>query len=570
MNLNAEQRFSEIPNVEKPRSIFDRSFTHKTSYDSARLIPVAVDEVLPGDTWQIDFSHVTRMTTPIAPVMDNCWLDVFAFFCPTRLLWKHWKEFWGENNTTYWEQPTKYVTPKLNFYGGTNMDNGVKAGSLLNYLGFPIGYKETTNRNSKYTSLPLRGYVKIWNDWFRDENLKQPIYEDTSDNITLVSMAEYNAPYYNYEVSKGAYPMFVSKAHDYFTSALPAPLKSSEVSIFGGDGLMPVNAYTPRDKTTPIPKGQAALMWRDGNGDTPSSGISKRLIASNVGSGGAGDLMTFEGTNETVGTTSASLTPSNLWADMSYAAVNTISQLRTAFAIQRFYEALARGGSRYCEFLSNIWGVQNQDARLQRSEFLGARRFPINVDQVLQTSQTATTPQGTTAAFSCTVDSDDLCTYSSSEHGYIYVMAVVRHEHSYCQGINKMWARNSWEDYYIPQFAHLSEMPIKNYEIYAQGTDVDDEVFGYQEAWAEYRYKPNMVTGRMAPNQNQSLAIWNYCDKYDTLPTLSSEWINETDTEIKRTLAVQTEPQFISDFYINTKVTRVMPLYSVPGLLDHM
>lgn len=569
MNLNAEQRFSEIPNVEKPRSIFDRSFTHKTSYDSARLIPVAVDEVLPGDTWQIDFSHVTRMTTPIAPVMDNCWLDVFAFFVPTRLLWIHWKEFWGENNTTYWEQPTKYVTPKLNFYGGYGMTNGVKAGSLINYLGFPVGYKETEQRNSKYTSLPLRGYVKIWNDWFRDENLKQPLIEFTNDSSTQVSMAGYSSINYNQQVASGAYPMLVSKAHDYFTSALPAPLKSSEVSIFGGEGLMPVNAYTPASYQTPVPENSAGLTWRNSDGTLPKEGQHVRLLAQNKDSAVPKAMSTVSGATETIPDTSRFLQPSNLWADMSYAAVNTISQLRTAFAIQRFYEALARGGSRYCEFLSNIWGVQNQDARLQRSEFLGARRFPINVDQVLQTSQTATTPQGTTAAFSCTVDSDDLCTYSSSEHGYIYVMAVVRHEHSYCQGINKMWGRNSWEDYYVPQFAHLSEMTIKNYEIYAQGTDEDDEVFGYQEAWAEYRYKPNMVTGKMAPNQDGSLAIWNYCDKYDTLPTLSSEWINETDTEIKRTLAVQTEPQFISDFYINCKVTRVMPLYSVPGLLDH-
>ena len=602
MSLNSEIKFSEIPNIEKQRSTFDRSFSHKTTMNSSDIVPLMWSECLPGDTIQIDFSHVTRMTTPIAPVIDNAWLDIMAFFVPTRLLWTHWKEFWGENNTTYWEQPVRYTTPKLDFAANASMaSNGVAAGSLINYLGVPVGYKESANWKQKLNAFPLRAYCKIVNDWYRDENLKQPIVENTGDSATQVvrALGNYVEAYSYQAVSQGAYCAKAAKAHDYFTSCLPAPMKGQQLSLFGNNGLFPVQSYwagNADDGYTPykadgvgkeasrvdqavisptrVLHPSADMTTWDIGGETLANNAFKSLLVENDTSTNTKGIKTvYNTTQNPSGTMSEALTIQNLWANMNSAAISTISQLRTAFAIQRFYEAQARGGSRYCEFLNNIFGITNQDARLQRSEFLGAKRFPINVDQVLQTSGTGasgtSTPQGNTAAYSCTVNSDDLCTYSTQEHGIIMVMGVIRQEHSYAQGISKEWLRDQWSDYYIPQFAHLSEMPVYECEIYAQGTSDDQEVFGYQEAWSEYRYKPNMITGKLSPQMTGNLALWHYGDYYTAKPTLSAEWINETPDNIARTLAVQNEPQFIMDAYFSMKWTRVMPLYSVPGLIDH-
>ena len=537
------------------------------------------------------------MTTPIAPVMDNCFMDVCAFFVPTRLLSEHWEEFWGENKETYWEQPIKYKTPKLEFYDLDKDGNeqSVKAGSLINYLGIPVGYKEDSGYQP-CIAYPLRAYCKIFNDWWRDENVKQPIIELVGDETTTVYMSD---PVYNEETSyidiaHGQYCAKAAKIHDYFTSCLPAPLKANEVSLFGSNGLFPVNALqwsqfdtvseeytlnpyeTPNrmnirniDQWTTLEIGPLYMGDKE-NAISPHDygyPTNKHVLVSDNGEIAR---QTGNWTNDSA----KDITPTNLWADLSNAAVSTISQLRTAFAIQRFYEAQARGGTRYCEFLANIFSVTNPDSRLQRSEFLGSRRFPINVDQVLQTSGTGasgtTTPQGNTAAYSCTVNSDDLFTYSATEHGIVMVLATIRQEHSYSQGISREWFRDSWEDYYVPQFAHLSEQAVLERELYATGEeDKDKEVFGYQECWAEYRYKPSMITGKLSPQASGSLDIWHYGDYYTEKPTLSAEWINETPNNIARTLAVQNEPQFIIDAYFPMKWTRVMPLYGVPGLLDH-
>ena len=544
---NSEIHFSQIPIVEKQRSRFDRSSEHKTTINTGDLVPFSVDEVLPGDSITIDFSHVTRMTTPIAPVMDESALDVYAFFVPCRLLWKHWKEFWGENNLTHWEQPTEYEIPQIEAPSG-----GWNVLSLADYMGIPIGID-----NISVNHLPFRGYVKIVNDWFRDENLKDPCYM-TDDETTLTGKNKGVGYDYVTDIELGAAPFKVAKWHDYFTSALLEPQKGPDVSI-------------PLGVTAPIIGVEPSSLP---SGYSYSSTLADKNISFLESSG---DTIYIADANDNTKRLQAA-TGIALATDLSEATASTINQLRQAFAVQRFYEAQARGGSRYIEFIKNIFGVTSPDARQQRSEYLGGKRFPINMDQVLQTSSTdATSPQGNTSAFSCTVNSDNLCTYSATEHGYLFVLGCIRTNHSYQQGIEKMWNRKKWTDFYVPQFANLGEMPILNKEIYAQGDTVvdtngniiDNQVFGYQEAWAEYRYKPNRISGKLRSTASGTLDIWHYGDKYNSLPKLSSDWIDETEANMQRTLAVQNEPQFICDTYCKSTWTRIMPLYSVPGLLDH-
>ena len=537
--------FEDIPAVEKPRSRFERSCGHKTTFDTGQLIPIYVDEVLPGDTASLDIAHVTRMTTPIVPVMDNACMDIYAFFCPNRLLWDHWKEFCGENNSTHWEQPVQYEIPQIESPAG-----GFDVGSLADYLGIPTGIAGLSVNH-----LPFRMYAKVFNDWFRDENLKDPIMFNTDETTLTGANVDANYDYVTY-TQLGAKPVNAAKFHDYFTSALPEPQKGPDV-------------FVPLGNEAPVKYGEVVspLVTDSDLVDKPVALWSHNNTTYLQG-------LTNEASFETMTANSGN----SLYADLANATGATINQLRQAFAIQRFYEALARGGSRYTEFVRNIFGVVSPDARQQRSEFLGARRFQINMDQVLQTSSTdAVTPQGNTAAFSCTVNANDLFTYSATEHGFIMVLAVIRTTHTYQYGLEKMWNRKKFTDLYVPQFANLGEMPILNKEIYAQGPSVvdadgnvvDEQVFGYQEAWAEYRYKPNRVSGKLRSQATGSLDVWTYADKYNQLPMLCGEWIDETKENLQRSLAVANEPQFISDFYFKSTWTRVMPVYSVPGLLDH-
>ena len=543
---NSEIHFSQIPHVEKQRSRFDRSAEYKTTLNTGDLIPVSWDEVLPGDTITMDFSHVTRMTTPIAPVMDEAALDVMAFFVPTRLIWDHWREFWGENRLTHWEQPVEYEIPQIEAPQG-----GWNVGSLADYMGLPTGID-----NISVSHLPFRAYVQIVNDWYRDENLKDPCHM-TTDETTLTGVNKENNYDYVTDIELGAAPYKAAKWHDYFTSALLEPQKGPDVSI-------------PLGKKAPINYGESLIPT-----DTTDTDLLDKPVAL-LAHANTDYLM--GNTNETNYQTMTAGKANSLYADLSEASAATINQLRQAFAVQRFLEAQSRGGSRYIEFIKNIFGVTSPDARQQRAEYLGGKRYQINMDQVLQTSSTdLTSPQGNTAAFSCTINSSDLCTYSATEHGYIFVLAVIRTNHSYQQGINKAWSRKKWTDFYVPQFANLGEMPILNKEIYAQGSNVtdadgnieDEQVFGYQEAWADYRYKPNIVTGKLRSTASGTLDIWHYADYYKSLPKLSGEWIDETEANMQRTLAVQNEPQFIMDCYVKARWTRIMPLYSVPGLLDH-
>lgn len=547
MNRNTESHFSVNPiNLDIQRSKFVRPSTHKTTFNAGNLIPIYVDEVLPGDTFKMNMSSVIRMSTPIYPVMDNANLDVYFFFVPNRLVWDHWKEFFGENNTTHWEQPVEYEVPQITAPAG-----GWAKGTIADYMGIP-----TKIANISVQALPFRAYCKIWNDWFRDQNLKDPAMISMDETTT----AGANSGDYVTNAEKGALPLKVAKYHDYFTAALPEPQKGPEVNIAGTTANYKVITGEDHDITTP-------LKWKGVSGNLdPSWG---HYIQINKGAD-AGKTVAVQAN---VGTGPVQIAPANLWAVGDNSTATSINALRQAFAIQRLYEKNARGGTRYIEIIKAHFGVQSPDARQQRSEYLGGTRVPINMDQVVQTSNSGDgiTPQGNTAAYSLTAFNESMFTKSFTEHGYIIGLACIRTEHTYQQGIERFWSRKKMLDYYFPTLANLGEQAILNKEIYAQGNAKDDEAFGYQEAWAEYRYKPSRVSGAMRSNYQTTLDAWHYADKYSQQPILSSEWIDETSANIDRTLAVQstTEDQFIADFYFACEATRPMPLYSIPGLIDH-
>lgn len=552
MNRNTESHFSVNPiNLDIQRSKFVRPSTHKTTFNAGNLIPIYVDEVLPGDTFKMNMSSVIRMSTPIYPVMDNANLDVYFFFVPNRLVWDHWKEFFGENNSTHWEAPVEYEVPQITAPAG-----GWEKGTIADYMGIP-----TKIANISVQALPFRAYCKIWNDWFRDQNLKDPAMISMDETTT----AGANTGDYVTNAEKGALPLKVAKYHDYFTAALPEPQKGPEVTIGGITSNYKVITGEEHDGVT------TAMRWKaTGNIAIPTNAFTNIMLSKDsaatrktVGQGGA----------TAITTPLPELAPTNLWAEVGSATATSINALRQAFAIQRLYEKNARGGTRYIEIIKAHFGVQSPDARQQRSEYLGGTRVPINMDQVIQTSNSGDgiTPQGNTAAYSLTAFNESMFTKSFTEHGYIIGLACIRTEHTYQQGIERFWSRKKMLDYYFPTLANLGEQAILNKEIYAQGNTKDDEAFGYQEAWAEYRYKPSRVSGAMRSNYQTTLDAWHYADKYASQPILSSEWIDETSANIDRTLAVQSskEDQFIADFYFACEATRPMPLYSIPGLIDH-
>ena len=556
MNRNTNSHFANTPTINIGRSKFDRSFTHKTTFNTGDLIPFFIDTtIMPGDTVKMSTSEVVRMMTPIAPVMDNANLDTYFFFVPYRLLWEHFKEFFGENDETPWTQLTEYEIPQI-----IAPENGWKKGSLADYFGYPTkigGYKAS--------ALPFRAYAKIWNDWFRDQNLKNPCYIHLGDaDITGTDKTTLGSNYdYVTDTEKGAAPCKVAKYHDLFTSCLPEPQKGPSIAVPIGESA-PVIGATPENLRTGY--------------TTDTNLINKPLGISRFSEDIA--LITDTNPNNVLGNQNQI----TLVTDLSNAVGATVNQLRQAFAIQKYYEKLALYGSRYIEFVRGMFNVTIADYRVQRSEYLGGKSIPINMNQVIQTDSTRkssyyednawvtedTTPQGNTAAYSLTTDRENgMWTHSFQEHGILMGLAVVRQIHTYQQGLNRMFSKKGKLDFYVPVFANLGNEPIYNKEIYLDGTDEDEEVFGYQEAWANERFMPDIVTGEMRSNYDQSLDIWHWADYYETRPTLSSEWIDETSENIQRTLAVQNHDQFFGDFFFKATYTRPMPLYSVPGLIDH-
>jgi hypothetical protein len=558
MNRNTESHFSLAPHVDISRSRFDRSASLKTSFNVGDVVPFFLDEVLPGDTFSVDTSKVVRMQTLLTPMMDNVYLDTYYFFVPNRLVWDHWKQFCGENTESAWIPETEYTMPQIT----SPANSGWAVGTLADYFGIPTGVPGLS-----VSSLPFRAYALIMNEWFRDQNLQDPLVVPTDDS----TVAGVNTGTFVTDVAKGGKPFIAAKYHDYFTSCLPSPQKGPDVLIPSATaGEYPV---VPRSNVVP-----SNLL--DGTTYTAkiyNAGSDANATRAGIGFYVSNDLQTGTQVDGLIssGTRNTESTPviNNLWAVASGGLGATINQLRLAFQIQKFYEQQARGGSRYTEVVRSFFGVTSPDARLQRPEYLGGNRVPINVNQIIQQSGTESsgTPQGTVVGQSLTTDSHSDFTKSFTEHGLIIGLMVARYDHTYQQGLNRLWSRKDKFDFYWPVFANIGEQPVKNKEIYAQGNAKDDEVFGYQEAWADYRYKPNMVTGEMRSAYAQSLDVWHLADDYNALPTLSDAWIREDKSTVDRVLAVQSSVgnQLFADIYVKNYCTRPMPMYSIPGLIDH-
>lgn len=549
MNRNSEYNFAQNPQVGVSRSRFQRNSDNKTTFNTGDLIPVYLDEVLPGDTHQVDVACVMRMATPIFPVMDNAYCDFYFFFVPNRLLWEHWKEFMGENKETAWTPKTEYSVPQVTAPAG-----GWEEGTLADYLGLP-----TKVEGISVSALPGRAYGLIYNEWFRNQNVTQPTLVEVTDATTT---GKNDGSATNDSAITLAKPLKAAKVFDYYTGALPEPQKGEPITI-PLTGSAPLGMYNPATGKVTIKSAEMKTIANEAG--LLRTGSTFNAADWDVGDGPVRDKGLAVGRS-----TSSTYSGITLGADLSTVTAATINQLRQAFQIQKLLEKDARGGTRYREVLREHFGVISPDSRMQIPEYLGGYRLPINVSQVIQTSSTdGTSPLGNTAALSVTTMNKPMFTKSFTEHGFIMGLAVVRTDQTYQQGIERMWSRKGRYDYYWPVLANIGEQAILNKEIYAQGNEKDNEAFGYQEAWADYRYKPSKVTALFRSNAAQSLDAWHYAQDYNALPTLSTAWMEQTDTEMKRTLAVQNQPDFIADFYFMNKTTRCMPVYSIPGLIDH-
>lgn len=566
MNRNTEIHFGNIPKIHQQRSKIDMSNSVTTSMNVGDIVPIKVWEILPGDTVEMDMASIIRLSTPIVPTMDNLITDYYWFFVPRRLTWEHWEQFWGQNDDE-WTQTTPYEIPQIESPSG-----GWAKGSIADYMSIP-----TLIDDLSIDACYFRGYAKIVNDWFRDENLKKACHiyiDDTTRTGT-------NGTNYVTDVEMGGMCAKAAKTADMFTKCQPTPQKGPAISVPIGTSA-PVGAVaTAWDKTKNPNFAHPIQMYKVSNGqyvDTALPAATRTLGFDSDGTNPLYSIGAFAGQAPQ----HAYVAPINLEADLANATAATINELRTAFAIQKYYESVALYGTRYIEILRGIFGVESSDGRLQRAEYLGGTRVPVNMSAIVQTSSTdAVSPQGHAAGYSCTNHRESIFTKSFEEHGMLYCLCVTRiDKHTYQQGCDKMFKRKRWTDFYVPHFAHLGSLPVMNYQIYCQGDSVvdsdgniiDNQVFGYQEAWAEYRFQQNVTTGEMRSNYATSLDAYHYGDEYAALPQLGSAWIDEDKSSVDRTLAIPSNltDQLKANIYFKCSFTRVMPIYSMPGLIDHV
>jgi len=522
MQTVSQHDFARIPSPSISRSSFDRSNGFKTTFNGSELFPIFYDEALPGDSFKLNASFFARLNTPIVPIMDNMHFDTFFFEVPVRQVWANWKKFNGEQQSP--GDSTDYMIPQLPTPAG-----GWKVGSLGDYFGLPLDIEYETS------ALPFRAYNKIWHEWFRDQNLQLGLFDHQSDGPD--DPASYNI------LPRG-------KRHDYFTSALPWPQKSDSGSV-----------SIPLGTTAPIIREANAPAWHvydAGAGTQPAANEGAGIV--NTGGGVFGHENNPQ---------AWSLDPNGgIYADLTEATAATINQLRQSIAVQRLFEKDARGGTRYIEVIKSHFGVTSPDLRLQRPGYLGGGSTPINISPVAQTqasSETTATPQANLAAIGTLSASGHGFTKSFTEHTIIIGLASVRADLTYQRGIERSWSRKTRFDFYWPELATIGEQEILNKEIFAQGTAADDEVFGYQERFAEYRYKPSLITGKFRSTDPQTLDYWHLSQDFETLPLLGDAFIQD-NPPIDRVVATPDEPQFKLDAYFNLKCARPMPMYGIPGL----